>query len=142
MQHILVATDGSASADRAVDAAAELVKAAGGTLSIVTVGGNLSAEETRQLARSEGTISDALEALSSQILAEAKSRAQRHGVAVGKTQAAWGDAAQGIIDIARREGADAIVIGRRGRGRLAGLLLGSVSQKVICLAPCAVIVVP
>jgi nucleotide-binding universal stress UspA family protein len=32
-------------------------------------------------------------------------------------------------------------MGRRGLGRLAGLLLGSVSQKVVSLAPCIVIVV-
>ena len=35
-----------------------------------------------------------------------------------------------------------LVVGRRGRGRLSGLLLGSVSQKVASLAPCIVIVVP
>ena len=54
------------------------------------------------------------------------------------------DPAEAIIEAARREHADAIIVGRRGRGRgqLAGLLLGSVSQKVVSLAPCTVIVVP
>jgi nucleotide-binding universal stress UspA family protein len=46
------------------------------------------------------------------------------------------------MDAARRQKADILVIGRRGHSRLAGLLLGSVSQKLTSLAPCKVMVVP
>jgi nucleotide-binding universal stress UspA family protein len=41
MQKILVATDGSRGGNRAVIAAAQLVKATGAALSVVTVSGNL-----------------------------------------------------------------------------------------------------
>jgi nucleotide-binding universal stress UspA family protein len=47
-----------------------------------------------------------------------------------------------LIDIAKDGPVDKIVVGRRGRGELAGLLLGSVSQKLVSLAPCAVVVAP
>jgi nucleotide-binding universal stress UspA family protein len=93
--------------------------------------------------RTEGSsIGDALEGMSDQIPAQARRRAQSAGVSDIVAHAAWGDPAEAIIDTARREQADAIVMGRRGRGRLAGLLLGSVSQKVSSLAPCVVILVP
>lgn len=142
MRHMLVATDGSSPADRAVDIAAEFAKALGGDLLIVTVAGGLSGEEVRQLARAERDIADALESFSSQILVAARGRAQRLDLTAVKVQTSWGDPAEAIIEAARREHCDAIVVGRRGRGRLAGLLLGSVSQKVVTLAPCTVIVVP
>jgi nucleotide-binding universal stress UspA family protein len=142
MHYILVATDGSSGADRAVDVASEFAKAVDGNLSIMTVAGNLSGEELRQLARTERNTTDALESLSTQILMAAKERAQRFGISSIQIKTAWGDAAEAIIEAARREHADAIVVGRRGRGQLAGLLLGSVSQKVASLAPCTVIVVP
>lgn len=142
MRHIMVATDGSEGADRAVDVASELAKACGGELSIVTVGGNLSGEEMRQLASAEEHIGDVLEARSTQILAAAKARAQRLGLTQIHLRTGWGDPAQSIIEIAARAAVDAIVLGRRGRGQLAGLLLGSVSQKVASLAACTVVVVP
>jgi nucleotide-binding universal stress UspA family protein len=141
MQRIMVATDGSAGADRAVDAAADLARAVAGTLSILTVGGNISGDGTR-LARAEGDIGAALDIISMQILIAAKERAQRIGAPTEQVQTGWGDPAQVIIEMARRDNVDAIVIGRRGRGQLAGLLLGSVSQKVATLAPCMVIIVP
>ena len=96
----------------------------------------------RRLARSEGDVGDALELVLNQILIQARQRAQELGVAEVETATAWGDAAEAIMAAAGRVRADVIVLGRRGRGRLAGLLLGSVSQKVVALAPCTVIVVP
>lgn len=141
MQHILLATDGSESARRATDVAAELSRAVGGRLSIVTVGGEVT-DEVKQFAHTEGSIPDAIEGFSSQLLHQAKNIAEKAGVAAIDTRSGWGDPAEVIIEIARREKVDAIVVGRRGRGRLAGLLLGSVSQKLASLAPCAVVIVP
>lgn len=134
MQRIFVATDGSADADRAVDVAAELATAAGGKLSAVA--GNLLGDETRQLTRAEGNIGDALEAVSNRILMQAKERARRIGAADIQVQTCWGDAAEAIIETAQRENVEAVVLGRRGGGRLRGLLRGSVSQKVV--RPCPV----
>jgi nucleotide-binding universal stress UspA family protein len=142
MRRIMVATDGSNDADRAIDVAAELAKVVDGSLLIVNVGGDFSGKDLRQLAQSEKDIGNALDSRAGQILRNAKERAQRLGAPRIHLQSGWGDAAEAIIEAARREQVDAIVVGRRGRGRLEGLLLGSVSQKLVSLAPCVVIVVP
>ena len=49
--------------------------------------------------------------------------------------------ATGIVDYAKEVGADLIVIGTRGRGGFASLMLGSTSQAVIHDATCDVLVV-
>ncbi len=142
MPRILVAIDGSPGANRALDAAVKLAKERGCDLTIVTVGGNMSGAELRQLASAEGDLSEALETAANEILNRARKRALRNGLSSVKVQSGWGDPAETIIDMARHENVDVIVVGRRGRSRLTGLLLGSVSQKVASLAPCKVMVVP
>ena len=51
-----------------------------------------------------------------------------------------GHATTALLEIARD--ADLLVLGSRGRGELAGLLLGSVSQRCAERASCPVVVVP
>jgi len=57
------------------------------------------------------------------------------------TEVLEGPAANAIIDVATTRESDVIVMGSRGLGRLAGLLLGSTSQKVVSHAPCPVMIV-
>ena len=142
MQRIIVATDGSPDANRAVDVAARLAQATGASLAIMTVGGHISGAELRQLASRDGDLSEAMISATNKILKQAQKRAVRIGVKAPKLRCGWGDAAETIIDAIRSEKADVLVVGRRGRGRLSGLLLGSVSQKLASLAPCTVMVVP
>jgi len=142
MPRIMVATDGSAGANRALDAGAMLARSMDAELVILTVGGNLSGAQVRQLASVEEDLSDALELAADQILSQARKRALRNGALTVRLQTAWGDPAEAIIDVVEVEKADILVVGRRGRGRLSGLVLGSVSQKLASLAPCKVLIVP
>lgn len=142
MKHIVVATDGSDGGNRAVDAAAELAKGMGSDLVIVTVGGNVTGAELRRLASSDGDLSQTLESKSDRVLRQAGRRARRLGIAAPVLRCGWGHPAETILDIAEREKANMIVVGRRGRSRISALILGSVSQTVASLAPCKVVVVP
>ncbi len=142
LRNFLAATDGSEGALRALDVAIAMAKAAGGTLQIVAVAAPLTAREQREFKRAEGEMADPAEFFGEQILEEARLGAERAGLKPSKTVLRWGDPAEAIIGTIVQEKADAIVVGRRGRGRLEGLLLGSVSQKLATLAPCTVVVVP
>lgn len=143
MQCLLVATDGSEGAGRAVDAAADLAAALNIELWIVTVMDGTPNELLRTLAREERiTIGDALSALADHVLGQAKERSVVRGVKTVHLKSRSGDSAEEILETVREMGADAIFVGRRGLGRLQGLLLGSVSQKLASLAPCMVVIVP
>lgn len=53
-----------------------------------------------------------------------------------------GAAAHAIANAAQDDAADLILVGTRGHTALGGLLLGSVTQRLLQLAPCPVMAVP
>ena len=57
------------------------------------------------------------------------------------TEIMEGSAAEVILEVATTRESDVIIMGSRGLGRLAGLLLGSTSQKVVSHAPCPLLIV-
>jgi nucleotide-binding universal stress UspA family protein len=57
------------------------------------------------------------------------------------TEVWTGAAAPGIVDYARQEAIDLIVMGSHGRGFISGLLTGRVAEKVVRIAPCPVLTV-
>lgn len=144
MNRILVATDGSEGADRAVDYAARRAKAGGADLVIVNVAGATLPEKVFQsfTHSQQAWFEELLSSVSAETLAKAQERARAIGVPSIHLESRTGDIAGTIIEIAQEMQASGIVAGKRGTGRIAGFLLGSVSQKLVSLAPLPVTIVP
>jgi nucleotide-binding universal stress UspA family protein len=58
------------------------------------------------------------------------------------TKSRVGNAAHELAEVAAKEHTDVIVVGTRGHTLLRGLLLGSVTQRLLQIAPCPVLAVP
>ena len=65
-----------------------------------------------------------------------------YGVHLRYMSTITGEPARLIADAAKEVGAEVIVVATRGRGPVAGLLLGSVAQRLLHLAPCPVLAIP
>lgn len=145
MKRILVATDGSAGGDRAVEYAARTAKDYGAELLIVNVIGGYGLPDKVFLAfenAQQTWLKDLLTSLSAELLTKARERARSIGVAMIQLESRTGDVAQGVIEVGQEMNVDLIVVGKRGAGAITQLLLGSVSQKLVSLAPFPVTVVP
>lgn len=133
---IILATDGSASAEKALPVATGVAKAVGGRLVVTHVEEVMIGRAGAPLSTSEESMQD--------VLNEQVRKAEREGVPVEfrPARAAAGNAASAIVDTADDVGADLIVAGSRGRGPLAGLILGSVALRLLQTASCPVLIVP
>jgi len=88
----------------------------------------------------EGTdVKEAMDRKSAMILGYAKKFLEEHGVSGIKTLVKRGYAAEEILNSAKEEGADMIIIGSRGK-RMHSLLLGSVSREVANNADVSVLI--
>jgi len=74
------------------------------------------------------------------ILDEAAADFSAHGLTV-ETELLEGPTVEAILHVAEIRKAGLIILGARGLGTLKGLLLGSVSHKVLQHAPCPVLIV-
>jgi nucleotide-binding universal stress UspA family protein len=140
-QSIVVGTDGSETAAKAVRAAVDLAKTVGASLDIVSAYEPISNQRLREEARQapgdlQWTISarEDVEAT----LAEAAEMAE--GLEV-QTFSRQGDPADAILDVAEERGADLIVVGNKGMTGAKRFLLGSVPNKVSHHAPCSVLII-
>ena len=80
--------------------------------------------------RGTGDVHALVEALAGEALGHADAVAKKEGLSDYATFLEHGDPTAIILEYADRENADLIVLGRRGLGSFAELMLGSVSHKV------------
>lgn len=118
-RRILVGTDGSATAARAVERAVALAAATRAPLTIACAGAYAEAAAIVQAAA-----------------------AAHAAVAIEiDTAVLDGEAASALVDYAEREKVDLLVVGNKGMTGAARFLLGSVPNRITHHAPCAVLIV-
>jgi nucleotide-binding universal stress UspA family protein len=139
MKRIVIATDGSPSAQEAVDVGLEIAAEQGGEVTFVHVlppdqfitgrgGPTLVVPHEVALDESETALREAAEA------------AEDTGVSFAVERVS-GETVPEIVAIAEAADADLIVVGSRGRGPLTSALLGSVSRGVLDHAKTPVLIV-
>jgi len=138
MKKIIVAVDGSELSDKALDRAIFEATRNGAEVLCVNV-----VEGLTFLAYKREEIPDAWERLMrepNKLLAEAAQKAEAAGVRL-RTLAEAGRPAETIAKLARQEKVDEIIVGSRGKNALDNMLLGSVSGRLVQIAPCTIVVV-
>lgn len=141
-QHILVPVDGSATANKAANAATALAAEIGAKVTVIHVvhmypytgfGAGFAEGQSLYLAAATATANDAI--------ASVRDRMAAKGIAVEsrivESNVVW----RGVVDAAETAGADLIVMGTHGRAKIDRLLLGSVTQRVLAHAPVPVMVI-
>ena len=135
---VIWATDGSACADHALGLVRSIAERDHSDVHVVHV---------RELLASGGMAgpaaladADAVEQRirdQAQQLSETGTRCQVHVVS-----SSAGEVAKAIVEIADAAGADVIIVGTRGYSPLIGMMVGSVTQRLLHVAACPVLAVP
>lgn len=136
-KNIVLGLDGSEHSDRAIPIARDLAREAGGRIVVVHV---------REIVGGRGGVHPVHVDEGSM---QAKIERQVKELAAGGVEsslktftAASGGPAHEIAAVANDENADLIVVGTRGHAGIAGVVFGSVTQRLLHLAHCPVLAVP
>jgi len=131
--HILIATDGSELASRAVEQGLTLAKALGSKATAITVTEPWTAAVSGEwaVAFPVEEYEKAAATNAEKILAQVKEMAARIGVACDTRHVKDQFAAEGIVDEAKALNADLIVMASHGRRGLAKVVLGSQATRVL-----------
>ena len=142
MKAIVVGTDGSDTATHALREAADLARATGACLHIVSAyerasgghieGGGDTPERASWMVGADAQVDSVLESAAGGLHAEGM-EVQRH--------ARRGDPADALLQVAEEQAAELIVVGNRGMTGAKRFLLGSVPDKISHHAPCSVLIV-
>lgn len=141
---ILVPVDGSEQSRKAIEFAADWARNHDHTLHLVHIPEPPAGEETMVLGGANVTLyssREELEAAGRTVLEASEGLAREQGMERVETSVEVGDPARKIVAKAEEINADMIVLGSRGLGNWKSLLLGSVSHKVMNLAPCTCVTV-
>ena len=140
-KRILISTDGSEKSSLAAQAGIDLAKALGAeVLALNVINEVVVASAVRQLGSDRKEVEDKLMASGQKAVDSIKKMGSAAGVKVDPL-VRMGSPANMVIDIARNEGADLIVMGSHGESGASKLLIGSVVQKVLYWATNPVLVV-
>lgn len=129
MHKVLIAVDGSSHAAKAVAFVAGLAR----TAKLEAVLLNVQPEaEIRSIALNRDAVETAERDKTNTALIPARQVLEAAGVAVA-LRVEHGDPADAVVKVAAETACDHVVMGTRGLGSLAGLVMGSVATKVLHL---------
>lgn len=132
-KNILIATDGSTLADKAVESGLTLAKALGGSVVVLTATepwtATVSGEMTIGFPAAE--YDQAMAAHAKTVLDRATASAQKAGVACQTEHAKDAFPAEAIVEVAKKRGCDLIVMASHGRRGVSRMLLGSQANRVV-----------
>ena len=146
-RHILIPTDGSELADHAVTNGLSLAKSLKAKVTVVIVEDPfdwLSVPETRASQRQAlddlAKHQEQVKKHAASVLSRAADAAKQAGVPCDTMQVENARPYQGIVTAATDKGCDLIAMASHGRGGLAAVVLGSVTNKVLTHAKTPVLV--
>jgi nucleotide-binding universal stress UspA family protein len=145
IKKILVGADASDVSNRAVMMAAYLASIHDAELLILHVIRDMQLpavlKEAPELEEFNHTREDILRQVATTILSEASALAKKEGALKIQTAIGSGDPASSVVGFAKRRNIDTIVLGTRGLGKMKGLVMGSLSRKILDIAEANCVIV-